>query len=84
MTEYLGIYRGPDTRPQAVKDAADKIKPCYGPFDFIGPYCAECGECGIDIKHKPDCTVGKILTEWVEANREIERQSRAAAPQNRG
>lgn len=64
---YLGIER-PDNRPPEVKAAADKIQIGYLAFSDHAVFrCSECGETDWmphDIKHKPECEVGRVLNEW--------------------
>lgn len=63
----LGISRGPDKRPPEVIAASEKIILGYRAVDGAGVFrCTECGESGpVGVLHKPECSVGKILNDYV-------------------
>jgi hypothetical protein len=59
----MGIAR-PDLRTPEVKAAANKISIGYGVCDHASFLCTECDQSSwlpTEIKHLPECSVGKIL-----------------------
>lgn len=72
MSGWLGISRGPDTRPPEVKAAFERIGYGYPAFDTVASHqiCLECQQTARvifdEIKHLETCKTGRIITQWVE------------------